>query len=54
MDMQNSMNRESLQTRISSVDLDLPETSLIKNIDLVINNWVGMQKILKEGQNFEP
>ena len=53
MDMQNSMYRESLQTRISSVDLDLPETSLIKNIDLVINNWVGMQKILKEGQNLE-
>ena len=53
MEMQNSMYRESLQTRISSVDLDLPETSLIKNIDLVINNWVGMQKILKEGQNLE-
>ena len=50
-----SLNRDSVQTKFSSVNTELTESLIQRNIniDSVINKWITIQKILKEGQNLE-
>ena len=55
MEIQMSLNRDSVQTKFSSVNTELTESLIQRNIniDSVINKWITIQKILKEGQNLE-
>ena len=52
-DQESIINRDSIQTKVSSKDIQLTDSFFRKDINSIINKWLNLQKILKESQSLE-
>ena len=52
-DQESIINRDSIQTKVSSKDIQLTDSFFRKDINSIINKWINLQKILKESQSLE-